>query len=223
MSNTTLQIKRTSISGRAANSSTLTSPGELALNMADGILYSTNGSIVFEIGANNTNARVSNTLIITRLNANGTLGLDNQILTSNGTVAYWANGGFSNGQSISVSNLTITDTTTVANTASIIGAVATVANTAETTIATFSSTAFRSAKLVVQVKDTVTNQSQISELLLTHNTVDVFATEYGVVHSSANALATFDVYLISNTISLTAERDTSNSTEYKTYLTMMLT
>jgi hypothetical protein len=124
---------------------------------------------------------------------------------------------------VTVNSLTVTETLTVQNTASIVGSVATVANTAETTIATFSSAAFRSAKLVVQVKDTVTNQSQISELLLTHNTVDVFATEYGVVHSSANALATFDVYLISNTISLTAERDTSNSTEYKTYLTMMLT
>jgi len=52
--NNLIQIKRTSISGRAANTTTLPNPGELALNMTDGILYSGNGSVVFEIGANNT-------------------------------------------------------------------------------------------------------------------------------------------------------------------------
>jgi len=49
--NNLIQIKRTSISGRAANTTTLPNPGELALNMTDGILYSGNGSVVFEIGA----------------------------------------------------------------------------------------------------------------------------------------------------------------------------
>lgn len=64
MANNLIQIKRTSVSGRAANSTTLPNPGELALNMADGILYSTNGSTVFEVGANNTTARITNSLTI---------------------------------------------------------------------------------------------------------------------------------------------------------------
>ena len=89
MANNLIQVKRTSVSGRAANSTTLPNPGELALNMTDGILYSTNGSVVFEIGANNTNARVSNTLTINALSANGTLGTTGQALFTNGTVAYW--------------------------------------------------------------------------------------------------------------------------------------
>jgi len=62
MANNLIQIKRTSVSGRAANSTTLTNAGELALNMADGILYSTNGTAVFEVGANNTNARITGSL-----------------------------------------------------------------------------------------------------------------------------------------------------------------
>lgn len=64
MANNLIQIKRTSVSGRAANTTTLPNPGELALNMTDGILYSTNGSAVFEIGANNTNSRVTNNLTV---------------------------------------------------------------------------------------------------------------------------------------------------------------
>ncbi len=43
MANNLIQIKRTSVSGRAANTTTLSNPGELALNMTDGILYSGNG------------------------------------------------------------------------------------------------------------------------------------------------------------------------------------
>lgn len=64
MANNLIQVKRTSVSGRAPNTSTLANPGELALNMTDGILYSTNGSVIFEVGANNTNVRVSNNLTL---------------------------------------------------------------------------------------------------------------------------------------------------------------
>ena len=113
MANNLIQIKRTSVSGRAANTNTLPNPGELALNMADGILYSTNGSFVFEIGANNTNARVTGNLTVNTVIASGTSGLAGQVLTSNGTGSYWANvstGGFTNGQSISVNNFEITGT-----------------------------------------------------------------------------------------------------------------
>lgn len=90
MANNLIQIKRTSVSGRAANTLTLPNAGELALNMTDGILYSTNGQNVFEIGANNTNVNVSNTLTIRHVSANGSNGTTGQVLTSNGSVAYWA-------------------------------------------------------------------------------------------------------------------------------------
>lgn len=90
MANNLIQIKRTSVSGRAANTTTLQNPGELAINMTDGIMYSTNGSVVFEIGANNTNSEVTGTLTVNTLSANGTTGTAGQVLTSNGTIAYWA-------------------------------------------------------------------------------------------------------------------------------------
>lgn len=89
MANNLIQVKRTSVSGRAANSTTLPNPGELALNMTDGILYSTNGSAVFEIGANNTNAKVTGTLTVNSVSANGGVGANNQRLTSNGSSVHW--------------------------------------------------------------------------------------------------------------------------------------
>jgi hypothetical protein len=83
-----LQIKRTSVAGRKANTATIDT-GELAINVTDGILYSTNGSVVFEVGANNTNVNVSNTITVNALSANGEIGTAGQVLSSNGTAVYW--------------------------------------------------------------------------------------------------------------------------------------
>lgn len=44
-------VKRSSVSGQAPNTSQI-STGELALNLTDGIMYGSNGTVVFEIGAN---------------------------------------------------------------------------------------------------------------------------------------------------------------------------
>lgn len=89
MANNVYQVKRTSVSGRAANTTTLPNPGELALNMADRIMYSTNGSFVFEIGANTTNSQVSNTLTVKAISANGSVGSPTNVLASNGNGTYW--------------------------------------------------------------------------------------------------------------------------------------
>jgi hypothetical protein len=63
---------------------------ELALNVTDGILFSTDGTIVFEIGANTTNSVVQNTLTVNAVSANGTIGAVNQVLRSDGTKVYWS-------------------------------------------------------------------------------------------------------------------------------------
>ena len=90
--NNLIQIKRTSISGRAANTTTLPNPGELALNMTDGIMYSGNGSVVFEIGANNTNVNISGNLTVKAIIANNSIGSSGQVLFSSGSDVYWGPG-----------------------------------------------------------------------------------------------------------------------------------
>lgn len=71
MANNVFQVKRTNVTGRTPNTtgsyatnSQYIAAGEFALNMADGILYSSNGSAIIEIGANNTNQRITNSITI---------------------------------------------------------------------------------------------------------------------------------------------------------------
>jgi hypothetical protein len=116
MANNVIQHKRTSTAGRQPNTtnsanSQYINPGELALNMTDQILYTSDGTNLITVGANQVNQTVSNTLTVKTISANGSPGTANQVLTSNGSSVYWANtgtGGFTNGQSISVNNFVMT-------------------------------------------------------------------------------------------------------------------
>ena len=96
MANNVFQVKRTSTSGRTPNTtgsystnSQYIAAGELALNMADGILYTSNGSSIIEIGANNTNVQVTGNLTVKSIVANGSLGVSGYVLTTNGSSVYW--------------------------------------------------------------------------------------------------------------------------------------
>lgn len=98
MANNKIQIKRTTVSGRTPNTtgsyatnSQYIAAGEFALNMADGILFSSNGSAVIPVGANNVNVNITGVATINSISANGSYGATNQILTSNGSGLYWAN------------------------------------------------------------------------------------------------------------------------------------
>ena len=88
--NVPVQFKRTSISGKVPNTTNIPLAGEPAINMADGIMYVSTGSDVFPVGANNVNLNVSNTANLNIIAANGTIGVDGQVLTSNGSGVYWA-------------------------------------------------------------------------------------------------------------------------------------
>ena len=88
------QVKRTTVSGRTPNTtnsgnSRYIDTGELALNVPDGKLFSSNGSVHFEVGANLENLAVSSNATINRIIANGSAGLAGYVLTSNGTSVYW--------------------------------------------------------------------------------------------------------------------------------------
>lgn len=96
MANNIMQILRTSVSGRVANTTTLPNAGQLAMNMTDGIMYSTNGSVIFAIGANLVSSSVSNNINIGAfITANGSVGSAGQALLSGGASAnaYWGSAG----------------------------------------------------------------------------------------------------------------------------------
>ena len=99
MANNKIQVKRTTVSGRQPNTtgsyatnSQYIAAGEFALNMADGILFTSNGSTVIPVGANNLNINVTGNATIKAVIANGSIGTANQVLTTNGTGIYWADG-----------------------------------------------------------------------------------------------------------------------------------
>jgi hypothetical protein len=84
------QIKRTAVSGRSPNTTSSSNnsyidAGELAINMTDGKLFSSNGTLSFEVGANLSslsvtgNTTIGDTLV---LSANGITFSDNTTITT---------------------------------------------------------------------------------------------------------------------------------------------
>ncbi len=61
--NNVFQLKRTTVTTRIPTTSDI-STGELGVNLTDEILYCSDGSLVFPIGANNVNTSITNTLTV---------------------------------------------------------------------------------------------------------------------------------------------------------------
>ena len=75
MANNKIQVKRTSVSGRTANvtssgNSQFIDAGEFALNMTDGILYTSNGSTLITVGSNLVNQNITGTLAVNSISSN---------------------------------------------------------------------------------------------------------------------------------------------------------
>jgi hypothetical protein len=89
MANSSIQVKRTSVSGRLpdpvnTSNSSYIAPGEFAINLADKKVYTSDGSAVFEVGANISSLNVQ-TIV-----ANSSTGIAGYHLMSNGTGVYWS-------------------------------------------------------------------------------------------------------------------------------------
>ncbi len=98
-------VKRSSVSGNKPTTSDI-STGELAVNLPDGVMYGSNGTVIFEIGANTTTmsvgannihansstAKVNTALTIGAITVPKTDGDANQVLITDGSGSLsWAN------------------------------------------------------------------------------------------------------------------------------------
>lgn len=104
-----VKIKRSSVQGKAPTTSNLET-GELALNLRDQKLFSSNGSVVFEIGANNASSHigtltVGNTTPFTFPTTDGTNG---QVLKTNGSGTLTWQDSASAGENIAFSEFSYT-------------------------------------------------------------------------------------------------------------------
>lgn len=114
---TQLQIKRSSVTGRAPNTtssgnSTYIAAGELAINLTDGKLFSSNGSALITLGSNLDSLSVNSIALTGRITANSSNGTAGQVLTSGGTGnVYWSTvtGGSGSSTTLTANN---TDTQT---------------------------------------------------------------------------------------------------------------
>ena len=91
----------------------------------------------------------------------------------------------------------------------------------ETTIAQFAASGHTNAKFIVGIKDTATGDSQVSELLVTHDGTDAFSTEYGVVFTGNSALASFVVDIDAGNVRLRASTISANETVYTVSQTLL--
>lgn len=107
------QIKRTSVTGRTPNTTNVSNTayidaGELAVNLTDQKLFTSNGTAHFEVGSN------LSTLTVSSVVANGSLGTNGQVLATNGSSVYWTTqSGGSGANSLKVYTYTITTNTSV--------------------------------------------------------------------------------------------------------------
>ena len=96
LANNRIVVKRTSTAGRTPNTTNAgnlqyIAAGELALNMTDKTVFTSDGTNLIYVGSNTVDQNVSNTLTVKFISANGGVGTSGQVLTSGaaGNV-YWS-------------------------------------------------------------------------------------------------------------------------------------
>lgn len=90
--------------------------------------------------------------------------------------------------------------------------VVTASNSSALIVDSFSGTSFRGGKYVISIKDNSNSLYQMTELLLMHDDVTGFTTEYATLRSSSNNLALFSANLNGTTVRLWATPSVANST-----------
>jgi hypothetical protein len=175
-----VKIKRSSVQGKAPTVPDLQA-GELALNTRDGKLFSSDGSTVFEVGANTTSINVGTLTVgnTTPFTFPTTDGTDGQILKTDGS-----------------GNLTWQDDTS----GSVISA--NTSSGSATVVDSFPKATYRSGKYTVQVSNI--DGHQVSELLVMHSNNTVHFVQYGdIVVSSKASLGNFGTQINNANVEIT--------------------
>jgi hypothetical protein len=196
MSNTVIQLKYSSSSG---NTPTNLELGELALNLADGKLFYKNDSEEITFFQNFSGPSGLNGEV--QFNDLGDLGTDEKFTydKSNNVLSvenYRANG-----------NLDITSFSIITE------------DVLENDLLSFNSTIYGSAKFVIQASDG--NKRQVSELLVIHDNVTAYATEYATIRTHEN-IFNLNVSLQSSNVVVKTTSTSSNSITYKVSSSLLL-
>ena len=94
-------------------------------------------------------------------------------------------------------------------------------STSQTAIKSFGASGWKSAEMLVQVRETSSGDTQLSKLLVCHDGTTAVATEYGVANTGG-ILASFDVDIFINNVRLLATTASANATTYDVYTTQLV-
>ena len=94
-------------------------------------------------------------------------------------------------------------------------------STSQTAIKTFPTSSWKSAEMLVQVRETSSGDTQLSKLLVCHDGTTAVATEYGVANTGG-ILASFDVDISGGNVRLLATTASTNATTYDVYTTQLV-
>jgi hypothetical protein len=97
----------------------------------------------------------------------------------------------------------------------------TLATVTPTAIMEFAAADFRTAKLIVQITNTVTGEYQSEEIMLIHDGSTADFVEYGIIFTGSARLAGFSASIASGTVSLIATGATADNQVYKVVKTMI--
>lgn len=189
MANTTIQLKRSSVAGKTPNTVTL-STGELAINLTDKKLYSSDGTNIFEPAGNVTNINITG-----GIKANGSFGTNGYTLSTNGSGIYWAPAA-SGGSTV---NTTPSNIKNIVNTS---------VSTTQTVVDTISATGISTVEYLISARDNTNSNYKSARVLITTDGTTSFVTEYGIVLSNNSAqVCSFDSDINTGNIRLLATGD----------------
>jgi hypothetical protein len=173
MANNTIQLKRSSVAGKTPNTSTLAT-GELAINLTDKKLYSSDGSNIFEPAGNVTDINITG-----GIKANGSFGTNGYTLSTNGSGIYWSPAGAG-----STTNTTPSNIKNIVNTS---------VNTIASVIDTANATGISTIEYLISARDNINSNYKSARILITTDGTTAFITEYGIVLSNNSAqVCSFD-------------------------------
>jgi hypothetical protein len=189
MSNTTIQLKHSTASGNTPLSLEL---GEIAINLEDGKIFYSNSSNVIKSIQNFPGPAGLNTEV--QFNDNGELG-------SNASFTF----------DKSTGELSV-DKILVSNTSSFGGTQLSTTTTDQETLFSFDVSEYSSGKFVVLA--TESTRKQVAELLVIHDGVNAYATEYAIIRTDGN-IFNLEVDIDNNKVRLLTTGNTSDQIDYK--------
>jgi hypothetical protein len=196
MSNTIIQLKFSTISG---NTPVSLSNGELAINTFDGkIFYSDPVGEIKSIQ-----------------NFPGPSGLDTEIQFNDEGVL-GSNSEFTYDKSNSILNVV---TTRINSITDIISALNQTNTTDSTVLFSFDVNTYQTGKFIVQASEG--NKKQVAEILILHDGLTAYATEYAIIRTDDN-LFNLEVDISSQNVRLKTTSTSSNSTTYKIFGNLLL-